>query len=146
MTSQPPPNASSNSPSDTPPNTPREVWPVDIVEYSRGQAIIREGEEADCAYVIRQGEVEVLKKSPDGRSVHIANLRAGEIFGEMCLLEASPIRSATVRAISDRTVVMAISKANFDSQLSGMPEGIRTIMQVLIKRLRKASQHIALLS
>jgi CRP/FNR family cyclic AMP-dependent transcriptional regulator len=122
------------------------VWEVDVVEYSWGQFVIREGEEADCAYVIKQGEVEVLKKSPDGRDIRIAKLGSQEIFGEMCLFENSPRRSATVRVISERAVVMSISKEHFQKHLDGMPEGIRSIIQILIQRLRKANRQITILS
>jgi CRP-like cAMP-binding protein len=124
----------------------RETWQVDVVEYSFGQFVIREGELADCAYLVKQGEVEVLKKSPDGREIHIARLGVHEIFGEMCLFEDMPRRSASVRVISDRAQVMAISKENFRKQLDCLPEGIRNIILVLMSRLRKANHQLTLLS
>jgi CRP/FNR family cyclic AMP-dependent transcriptional regulator len=122
------------------------VWEVDVVEYSWGQFVIREGEEADSAYVLKHGEVEVLKKSPDGREIRIAKLGPQEIFGEMCLFENSPRRSASVRVVSERAVVMIISKEHFQQHLDGMPEGIRSIVQILIQRLRKANRQITILS
>lgn len=124
----------------------KEVWEVDVVEYSWGQMVVREGEEADCAFVLKKGEVEILKRSPDGRDIRIAKLAAGEIFGEMCLFENAPKRSASVRVTSDHAVVMVISKTHFQNQLNAMPDGIRNIMQILIQRLRKANRQITILS
>jgi CRP-like cAMP-binding protein len=125
------------------PEKPKERWKVDVIEYNYGQYVIREGEDGDFAYVIKQGEVEVVKKQFTGKEVHIARLGAQEIFGEMCLFEEKSIRSASVRVISDRALIMAISKTNFQTQLDAMPDGIRNIMAVLVKRLRKATHQIS---
>ena len=62
------------------------------VAFKAGDVIIREGDEGDAAYFIVSGEVEVLIGS-GGRRLGV--LGAGEVFGEMCLIEPGP-RSATV--------------------------------------------------
>lgn len=131
----------------SPENAPKkEVKPVDLIEASFGQLIIREGEDGDCAFIIRSGEVEVFKKSVDGREIHIARLGPKEIFGEMCLFEENARRSASVRVLSDRATIMAISKTNFEQQLTALPDGLRSIIQVLVTRLRKANHSICMLS
>lgn len=134
------------STADNAPNSGREVWPVDVVEYSFGQLIVREGDVADCAFIIKSGEVEVLKRSPDGRDIHIARLGPQEIFGELCLFEEKSKRSASIRVSSDRAMIMVISKSNFEKQLAVLPEGLRHIIQIMASRLRKANHYIAILS
>ena len=122
-------------------------WQVDVVQYTAGQWVIREGEPGDCAYVIQQGEVEVLKRNHLlGEETIIARLGPQEIFGEMCLFEAHPVRSASVRVLSHKAEIMAISKKNFQAQLDAMPAGMRYIVRVLIKRLRAANHQITLLT
>lgn len=126
--------------------TSPDVWPVDLVEYTQGQLVVREGELADCAFLIQAGEVEVFKHNPSGRRIHIAQLGPQEIFGEMCLFVSPSRRTATVQVRSDRALIMSISKTNFQKQLDTLPEGMRTIIRILIRRLCTANEHITLLS
>ncbi len=126
-------------------NQPPKKVPLDIIEYSQGQYVLREGEDGDCAYIIRRGEVEVVKKNNNGQEVVIAILGANEIFGEMCLFDPDSKRSASVRIISERAEIMAISRKSFESQLDSLPEGMRRIILVMIQRLRQADARIVLL-
>ena len=119
---------------------------LDIVEYPQGYYIIREGEVGQEAYVLRSGEVEVIKKNSQGHEVVIAILGANEIFGEMCLFEDHSVRSASIRVISKRAEVLSITRSYFQSQIEVLPEGLRLIIMVLIRRLRYAGERIVLLT
>ena len=128
-------------------NTPGGKKPlIDIIDYSFGQQIIREGEAGDRAFIIKQGEVEVIKRNLEGTEVFIARLGPQEMFGEMCLFEDNAPRSATVRAVTDNVRVMAISKEHLQETIDQLPDGMRTLFKILIQRLRDASRHIAYLS
>lgn len=63
-----------------------------------GVNIVQEGEPGDALYIIRSGCAEVLKKDDRGDYHHIAMLKAGDVLGEISLLDDRP-RSATVRAV-----------------------------------------------
>ena len=65
--------------------------------YEDGEEIIRQGEIGNCMYVIQDGTVEVIREV-DGKHLRVAELGAGEFFGEMSLFERIA-RSATVRAV-----------------------------------------------
>lgn len=118
---------------------------VDVVDYSMGQVIINEGDPGDGAFILLQGEVEVFKMNQYGRSVTIAVLGPNEIFGEMSLFEGKAVRSASVRVVSERAQAMMISKDYFDAQLQQMPDGVRSIIQVLVNRLRQADARLTLM-
>ncbi len=78
---------------------------VTHAHYEPGDYIIRQGEPPSGFYVIEQGEVEIVRttpEKPDGEV--IAALGAGNFFGEAALLSNRP-RSASVRA---RTPVEAV--------------------------------------
>jgi MFS family permease len=62
--------------------------------------VIRQGEAADSMYVIAAGTVVVTVRDQAGREVEVAQLDAGDIFGEIGLLERSP-RDATCTARGD---------------------------------------------
>ena len=69
----------------------------------------------DRVYVIRRGEVEILR---DG--VRLALLGPGEYFGEMALFSNLP-RNATVRAIKSLDV-LTIAKGDFTRLLATFPQ------------------------
>ncbi len=71
-----------------------------VVDFGPMEDIIREGEPADCMYVILDGMVDVRIKAVAGREITIATLKGGEFFGEQALLPgASGRRNASVRSL-----------------------------------------------
>lgn len=80
-------------------------------ECARGQAIFKEGDNADALYVVKGGEFEVLFDG--GFATHHApwRIKQGETFGEMALLDQKP-RGAEVRALS-RGQLLALSRDDF---------------------------------
>lgn len=62
--------------------------------------IIRQGDQADAIYLIEEGAVAVTVKGQDGRQHPVAELTAGDYFGEIALLDSVP-RTANVRAVED---------------------------------------------
>ena len=66
--------------------------------YEPGQDIVREGDVGQSLYIIRSGEVEVVKHGANGgRPPVLATLRAGDHFGEVAVFQRVR-RTATVRA------------------------------------------------
>jgi CRP-like cAMP-binding protein len=69
------------------------------VDRARGEYFFREGDSAQCMYVIEAGSVEVLKRW-NGRQYLLHGLGVGDCFGEMALMDLLP-RSASVRALEN---------------------------------------------
>jgi CRP-like cAMP-binding protein len=69
-----------------------------VTRHSAGDAIVRQGEPGEHFYLIADGRVEVVRED-EGRATRLAELGAGDYFGEMALLHKAP-RSATVRALT----------------------------------------------
>src|SRR5512143_2988157 len=105
--------------------------PLDIAS---GSDLIREGEPADAAYVVLDGEFEVVKKS-SRQDIVISVRAAGEVFGEMALVDQAP-RSATVRAVRDGRV-LRISGETFKLLLAHSPSASMAILQTISRRLRQ---------
>jgi small-conductance mechanosensitive channel/CRP-like cAMP-binding protein len=69
--------------------------------FGRGEAIVRQGQPGESAFVVASGAVRVVI-GPDRHEVAVT--QAGGYFGEMSLLTGDP-RSATVEALTDCSVV-----------------------------------------
>jgi CRP/FNR family cyclic AMP-dependent transcriptional regulator len=78
------------------------------VERGAGELWFREGDAAQCMYVIEHGTVEVRKRW-QGRDWPLHRLHAGDCFGEMALMDFFP-RSASVCSI-EPCRAMAIASA-----------------------------------
>ena len=107
---------------------------VEEVRISAGEELFAEGSPGDRAYVIRSGELEILKRS-GGREVLLAVRKGGEVIGEMALQEESP-RTATVRARTDG-VLLAIDKEQLDRLLSNSVSAARAMFYTSLRRLRE---------
>jgi hypothetical protein len=84
------------------------------VRFPRGAAIIQEGEPGDAFYILIDGTVQVLR---DG--VDIAEMGAGDSFGEVALISGEP-RNATVTAAEDCRLYR-LEAAAFLSAITGNP-------------------------
>src|SRR3954447_22612879 len=74
--------------------------------YAAGEAVFREGDSGDTCYVIREGAVRVTRRHSDGRMITLAELRPGDIFGELAMF-GGETRSASVEAL-ESTRALAI--------------------------------------
>jgi serine/threonine-protein kinase len=72
--------------------------------YAPGEVIIREGDVGDAAYMIASGTCRAYR-TVDGRQETLAEMGAGDVFGEMALLLYEP-RAATVEAVDAVTVLV----------------------------------------
>ncbi len=68
------------------------------VHFAPGDVIVREGERGDDAYLLRSGDVDVVRTTVDGERA-VARLGPGAFLGEVSVLTGSA-RSATARASS----------------------------------------------
>ena len=69
------------------------------VSYVAGATLVRHGEAARGAYLLRVGTAEAVVTLPGGESLAVGRIEAGGIFGEMALVEAGTCM-ATIRATS----------------------------------------------
>lgn len=81
-----------------------------INQYEANEIIIHENDIPIDLYIIYEGSVEVLKKSADESLLRISILQAGEVIGEMGLIDNSP-RSASIRTLT-ATKLLTVSIAD----------------------------------
>lgn len=95
------------------------------------EIIIKEGEKGESLFLISHGVVRV-SKDINGRTVDIATLFAGDIFGEMALLEDEP-RNATCRAITACSLFV-LKRHDFENLMNNHPNIYEDIKKEAKKR------------
>ena len=82
-----------------------------VQNFKAGDVIIKEGDYGDLFYILYAGSVQVLRNTPAGDVMALANLNAEQniFFGETALISGDT-RSATVKATTDCTTVVLSSK------------------------------------
>ena len=113
------------------------------VEFADGEIVCRQGELGDAAYILLEGDADVVVDTPDG-PVTVARLGRNDIVGEIAVLCDVP-RTATVRAAS-RLVTLRISKDGFFNLLMQFPQVGVGIMHELASRLHHTTQQLTELS
>ncbi len=101
--------------------------------YPAGETIFNEGDDSDFAYYLVSGTVEVVMETKNGPYV-LAELHAGEIFGEMGMINDKP-RLATVRATTDVTVDL-FSEGDFEDYILADQERMKAYLAKMFERLR----------
>jgi len=96
-----------------------------------GEVVIRQGDPTKQFYVIRQGEVEVIREDGGEASV-VATLRAGNCFGEEALLKGRP-RNATVRT-TQPSLLYVLGEADFRQALEKSESLREELHKVLFER------------
>jgi CRP-like cAMP-binding protein len=88
-------------------------------ELAAGTDIIREGEPGRGLHVLLHGGVDVWKRDGD-QKVLLATLSAGDVFGEMSLLQGAPA-TATVTA-SQRSTVLFLAREYVERLIASVPQ------------------------
>jgi CRP/FNR family cyclic AMP-dependent transcriptional regulator len=109
--------------------------------YETGQAIFREGDTGDTCFVVREGAVRVTRRHSDGRVITLAELRPGEMFGELAMF-GGETRSASVEAL-EPTRALAILAGDLRRIIVQHPDIAVKMLEALADRLREANERIA---
>ncbi len=113
---------------------------VELVRYTKGDVICRQGDIADSFYVIRLGFVKVSEGHPGGELV-LAYLGRGGYFGEIGLLGGG-IRTATCTAL-DHVELVRIHGEEFHRMVERFPEVRRSLETLVRERQEQNRQRLA---
>ena len=108
-----------------------------IKKLGKDVTIFHAGDPADAVFVVASGRVKVVITSSDGTEFILTVLGAGQVFGEMALLESAP-RSASVVTLST-VEVLIINRSDFQRLLDSNPRISQRLMAILSRRLRRAN-------
>ena len=98
--------------------------------------ICRDGDNADCLYVIVNGSVRIEK-----RGLELAILRRAHSLGEMAVIDSAP-RSADAIALEE-TVVLRVGQEQFLEIMQSNSEIMQGVVRMLLARLRQVDERLA---
>ncbi len=109
------------------------------VIFGAGQELFHQGDSGDTAYIIIDGNADVLIDSPGGE-LAVAKIGKNELVGEIAILCDVP-RTATLRA-DDQVTTLAISKDLFFQMVREYPDMGIEIMRELAQRLEQTNAQL----
>jgi CRP/FNR family cyclic AMP-dependent transcriptional regulator len=104
---------------------------------TKDSPVFHAGDAADAVFVIGKGKVKIVTTTSDGHEFILTVLGAGQVFGEMALLESAP-RSASVIAVTAAELIM-LGRREFQHILDTSPSISRKLLTILSRRLRRAN-------
>jgi CRP-like cAMP-binding protein len=108
--------------------------------FEPGDTIFLTGALNDSMIAVLDGEVRISMSSADGKEVVFAIVRAGEVFGEIAMLDGKP-RSADARALTASKVAV-LKRFDVMTVLARNPTAWLGLVEVLCSRLRHTDQHL----
>jgi CRP-like cAMP-binding protein len=109
----------------------------DRLHYASGEALFQQGDDGDAAYVILEGEADVLVDTPQG-ALKVATLGKNDIIGEIAILCDVP-RTATVVAHGDLET-LRVSKEGFFHLVTQFPQVGIEVMSEIATKLHRTTQ------
>ncbi len=105
--------------------------------FEAGEELFHEGDAADGAYIIEEGEVDVLT-GHDDRLIKVGTLGKSDLFGEMALI-LNQSRSATIRATRPLKV-LKIDADVFLRLVTENPEAALAVMRSLSEKITRLTE------
>jgi CRP-like cAMP-binding protein len=109
-----------------------------IKHFSKGQTIFQRGDPGDYLLLIVSGQVKISNVTAEGREIVLNLLGAGDLNGEIALLDGGQ-RTAAATALQD-TEAFVLFRRDLLPLLRGNPEALLEIVAILCEKLRQTSQ------
>ena len=88
---------------------------MELRQFRDGELLIRQGDDGDEFFLIRQGLVDIFVDSS-----HVATLAAGQFFGERALISNEPRAASAIGR--DRGITYVLSKQHFLNAIANSPD------------------------
>ncbi|MEM9530944.1 MAG: Crp/Fnr family transcriptional regulator [Pseudomonadota bacterium] len=109
-------------------------------EVAKNTLLFDMGDPGDALYGVAEGKVLIFINAPDGREFSLTVMEAGDVFGEIALVDGRP-RTGAARTL-ERSRLMVIERDPFVRVLDEHPTMARELLMLLCDRIRWSSQLI----
>lgn len=107
---------------------------------SKDEILFNKGDEGNSLFAILSGKVKIFTQDNQGHEVALNRVGAGEVIGEMALLDYEP-RSAGVIAL-EKTSALELNREDFMDILRRQPDLALSVIRNLSSRLRQNTSYI----
>ena len=108
--------------------------------YRGGERLFEKGDDGDAAYIVINGEVDVMVPS-DGSEQSVATLGKGELFGEMAVL-CNQSRTTAIEARTDLEVLRLDRDVVLDL-MREFPAITLELVRILGRRLERTTRELS---
>ena len=99
------------------------------------------GDPAEAIYLLKSGRVRISRLSEEGKQIILTYLEAGNIFGELALIEAGAVHENIAEAVED-TLLCLIRTNDFEDFLKAHPDLSLRITKWMGLKLRQIENKV----
>src|SRR2546428_13037715 len=110
---------------------------VDQVNYKAGETIFNEHDRGDALYILEEGNVRIWVYDEDVKEVTLAELKPGDFFGELAVLDRGE-RSSSATAVTD-IHLHRLSSDDFQKFLIDHPDAAIDVICEIAQRMRQTN-------
>lgn len=114
---------------------------IHLRKYGAGETIFSMGDSGANLMAVVEGSVQVGVPSPEGKEIILAIMHAGDVFGEIGLLDGQE-RSADARAMTACTLAI-LERRDVLRVFDGYPQAYFDVVQLLCQRIRRTTTQMA---
>ena len=108
--------------------------------FRRGEVIFHQGDPGDALFIVMSGAIKIVLPSDSGEEAILATLRAGDVFGELALLDGAP-RSATAAAL-EPSETLILPRDRFRDLIATEPAVRDALLASIAGELRRLTNHV----
>lgn len=110
------------------------------VRLEQNQILFMQSDPGDALYIVDEGRVEISVMSEGGKKLTLNEMRPGDVFGEIAVLDGGP-RTATATTLAP-CILRRIDRSEFRESLGKNGALGAALIEVLCARLRWVSQQV----
>jgi CRP/FNR family cyclic AMP-dependent transcriptional regulator len=107
-----------------------------LTNTRRGKILYMPEDTSEVLFLLKEGQIQLYRISPDGKKLVIATLGPGAVFGEMALI-GQGMHNTFAEATED-SAIYVMSRDDVEQLLVTKPKVALRIFEILGKRLREA--------
>src|SRR4029079_9080729 len=111
---------------------------VDAIKLNAGETLFHTGDPGEALFVVRSGSIELYIKDTAGQKIVLTISEAGNLFGELSLLDMGP-RTATAIALSD-SELLVLDRDDLLLLFQKRPDAALNMLAAMSTMTRKADE------
>jgi uncharacterized membrane protein len=111
---------------------------VDSMKLNSGDILFQAGEPGESLFIVRSGSIELFIKDTVGQKIVLTIAEAGDLFGELSLLDSGP-RTATAVALSE-TELLVLDRDDLLLLFQKRPDAALNMLAAMSAMTRKADE------